>query len=165
MTVSVRAAEPRDRPALVAFMAALQDFERGLEANRVPGPAMADRHLAALEGWAAEHPGGSVLVAEVAGGVDGFLVAGFLVTGIDEELGDYVLPANRLVGRLSDLWVVPEARGQGVARALVAAAENRLKAAGVNRAEVTAVHGNRAALQIYEGLGFAPYEVTLGKGL
>lgn len=160
MRVAVRAARPEDRPALVAFMAALQDFERELEANRNPGPGMADRHLAALEGWAAGHPGGSVLVAEAGG-----QVIGFLVTGIDEELGDYVLPQNRLVGRLSDLWVAPGARGQGAARALIAAAEARLKAAGVKRAEVTAVQGNAAALELYARLGYAPYEVTLAKGL
>jgi len=160
VSVTVREALPADRPALVGFMAALQEHERALEPNRVPGPGMADRHLAALESWAAEHPGGSVLVAEL----DGRL-AGFIVTGVDEELGDYVLPHNRLVGRLSDLWVEPGARGKGVARALIAAAEERLRAAGIRRAEVTAVQGNGEAQRLYAALGYGPYEVTLAKGL
>jgi GNAT superfamily N-acetyltransferase len=160
MSVIVRAARPGDRPVLVGFMAALQDFERAIEPNRVPGPGMADRHLAALEGWAAEHPGGSVLVAEAEG-----RAVGFIVTGVDEELGDYVLPENRLVGRLSDLWVAPGARGRGAARALIAAAEARLRAAGINRAEVTAVVRNAEAQRLYAALGYAPYEVTLGKAL
>lgn len=156
----VREALVEDRPVLVGFMAQLQDFERALEPNRQPGAEIAERHLAALEGWAAGHSGGGVLVAEING-----RVAGFIVVGIDAELGDYVLAPNRLVGRISDLWVEPAARGRGVARALVAAVEARLNAAGIARAEVTAVQGNAAALRLYAALGYAPYEVTLGKGL
>jgi ribosomal protein S18 acetylase RimI-like enzyme len=160
MTLMVREARLEDRPALADFMAALQDFEREIEPNRQPGGEIADRHLAALEGWAAGHPGGGVLVAELDG-----RVAGFIVTGIDIEPGDYVLPGNRLVGRLSDLWVAPEARGRHVARALVAAAEARFQAAGINRAEVSAVQRNVVALRLYSALGYAPYEVTLAKQL
>jgi hypothetical protein len=72
----LREAVPEDRPALVRFMAALQDFERGLEPNRTPGAEMADEHLAVLEFWAAEHPGGGVLMAEVDGQLAGFTISG-----------------------------------------------------------------------------------------
>ena len=158
--MKVREARPGDRPALVRFMAELQDFERALEPNRQPGPEIADRHFAALEGWVAEHPGAATLVAEVDG-----RPAGFLLFGVVEEFGDYVLPQNRAFGMLSDLWVGPDARGKGVARSLIAAAEARLKAAGITRVEVTAVPGNTTALRLYAELGYGPYQVTLSKAL
>lgn len=160
MTVTVRDARPGDRPALVGFMAALQDFERGIEANRKPGAEIADGHLAALEAWVAERPGGGVLVAESDG-----RPAGFLLFGVHDEFGDYVLEWNRRLGLLSDLWVEPWARGRGVARALIAAAEARLRAAGIARAELAMVDGNLQARRLYEALGYAAYQVTLAKQL
>ncbi len=80
---TLREARPEDRPALIAFMAALQDFERSQEANRRPGAAMADGHLAALEAWVAEDPANGVIVAESGGAM-----AGFILFGIDEALAN-----------------------------------------------------------------------------
>jgi hypothetical protein len=81
----LREARTEDRPVLVGFMAALQDFERGMEPNRLPGAEMADRHLAVLEAWAQAHPCGGLLVAEVEGSL-----AGFIIFGVEEEFGTYV---------------------------------------------------------------------------
>ncbi len=158
--VTVREARPEDRPALVGFMAAFQDFERELEPNRAPGAEMAERHLAALEAWAAEHPGGGVLVAEAE-----TALAGFIIFGVEQEFGAYVPEETRSVGRISDLWVEPASRGRGIARALIAAAEGRLRTAGLKRVEITAVAGNAGALRLYRALGYGPYHVTLAKRL
>ena len=158
--LAIRDAVAADRPALVGFMARLQDHERASEPNRPPGAAIAEAHFAALEDWVAAHPAGGILVAERGG-----RLAGFLLFGIDEALGHYVLPENRLAGSLSDLWVEPEARGQGTARALIAAAEARLKAAGIARVEVTALSRNEAAIRLYQRLAYRPYQVTLAKAL
>lgn len=158
--VLIRDARDADRPRLVAFMAALQEFERATEPNRTPGPEMAESHIDALIGWAGEHPGGSVLVAEM-----GSRVAGFLITGVKEELGTYVPEPARLVGDLSDLWVEPEFRGRGVARALVAEAEARLRATGIARVEVSALPTNADALALYRRLGYADCLVTLERDL
>lgn len=159
-TFRIREAAVGDRPALVRFMAALQDFERGMEENRLPGEDCADAHLAALEEWAGAHPGGGVLVAE---GPEGPL--GFIVFGVESEFGSYVLPENQTLGRLSDLWVVPEARGLGIARALIAAAEERFRAAGLKRAELTALPQNGRAISLYRALGYAECAVTFAKPL
>jgi GNAT superfamily N-acetyltransferase len=156
----MRDARPGDRPTLVAFMAALQEFERGMEPNRTPGAEMADSHLAALEAWAAEHPGGGVLVAED----DGRLV-GFAVAGASTDRGTYLPTETRTVGWISDLWVESEFRGGGIARALVTAVEARFRAAGIRRVEIAAVAGNARALGVYESLGFSRYEITLAKPL
>jgi ribosomal protein S18 acetylase RimI-like enzyme len=156
----LREARTEDRPALVGFMTALQDFERGMEPNRLPGAEMADRHLAALEAWAQAHPGGGLLVAEVEGSL-----AGFIIFGVEEEFGTYVPEETQCLGRISDLWVKPGTRGRGIARALIAAAEKRFRTAGLARSEVTAVHGNSEALRLYKALGYCPYHVTLAKKL
>jgi ribosomal protein S18 acetylase RimI-like enzyme len=156
----LRAALPEDRPALVAFMAALQDFEHEIEPNRTPGAEMAGKHLAGLEAWAAEHPGGGVLVAEIGGAL-----AGFIIFGVTEEFGELVPPETRLLGQISDLWVAPTARGRGIASALVDAAEARFREAGLKRVEISALAGNTQAQRLYESLGYGPYHVTLAKGL
>ena len=154
----IREARPGDRPALVGFMAALQDHEHRREPNRLPGAEMADAHLAALEAWVAD--GGAVLVAESGG-----RPVGFLVYGIEEELGCYVLPENRRVGLLSDLYVAPEARGQGISRALVREAETRLRAAGIRRVEIGVLAANAPARAVYEALGYAVSDLTMTRSL
>lgn len=149
-----------DRRQLVAFMSALQDLERAAEPNRTPGPDMAEGHVAALVAWAQARPGGSVLVAEIAGEV-----IGFLITGVEEELGTYVPEDVRLVGDLSDLWVEPAFRGRGIARALIAEAEARLREAGIRRAEISTLPSNCDARALYRHLGYADCLVTLGRSL
>ena len=156
----IRDAIPQDRPVLVRFMAALQEVERKLEPNRAPGDEIADSHLAALETWSAERPGGAIMVAEENG-----RLLGFLVSGIETEAGTYLPPATRSYGWISDLWVEPDARGLGTGRALIAEAEERLRAAGLTRVGLAAVVGNTGAAALYEHLGYAPYEITLAKAL
>lgn len=156
----IREATPADRPTLVGFMSALQEAERALEPNRAPGPDIADSHLASLERWVAKKPGGGVLVAELDGALAGFLVAAVIV-----DTGTYLPPETRTFGWISDLWVEPQARGNGIGRALIAAAEARLRAAGIGRVELAAVVGNADALALYERLGYRRYEVSLSKTL
>jgi len=158
--ITIRAADAGDKPRLAAFMAALQEFERATEPNRTPGPEMAASHIDALVAWAGMRPGGSVLMADVAGEA-----VGFLVTGINEELGTYVPAEARLVGHLSDLWVEPAFRGRGIARALIAEAESRLRAAGIHRAEISALPSNDQARALYHGLGYADCLMTMGRRL
>lgn len=157
---AIRPATEADRPALERFMAGLQDFERALEPNRRPGPAMAAAHVTALLGWVAEHPAAGCLIAEDADGP-----AGFLLWGIETEIGDYVLPENRVVGWLSDLWIEPRARRHGLAGRLVRAAEAHLAAHGIARVEVSALPANAAAIAAYEALGYRPAALTLARAI
>lgn len=56
---------------------------------------------------------------------------------------------------LEDLFVSEGARGQGLGRALVEAAAERAGARGCRRIDLDAASDNRAALALYEGLGFS----------
>lgn len=156
----IRDAADADRPLIIGFMAGLQDFERSMEPNRRPGAEMAARHLAVLEDWAAEHPGGSNLVAEVQG-----QVIGWALSAVEVGMGFMVPESTRLAGLISDLWVEPEQRGKGIATALIHAAEARFVAEGIKRIEIAAVADNARAIALYRKLGFAPYELMLGKTL
>ncbi len=59
------------------------------------------------------------------------------------------------------LSVLPEARGRGVGRALLAAARQRLAGIGVTRIELTAVAANEDARRFYAREGFELAFVTL----
>lgn len=59
--------------------------------------------------------------------------------------------------------IEPEYRGSGVARALIDAAETRLRSAGLKRVEIYAVAENTRALRLYEALGYGPCEVPLSR--
>ena len=56
---------------------------------------------------------------------------------------------------LEDLYVEERARGRGVGRALVALACDRALARGARRIELDTNEDNRAAIALYESLGFS----------
>ncbi|MEM6489684.1 MAG: GNAT family N-acetyltransferase [Pseudomonadota bacterium] len=148
-----------DRAYLEQGMAALQDVERAIEPNRLPGPAMAAPHVAALLQEAAASEG-LVLIAENADGPCAFLFA-----LVEEAFGTVVDPRNRRLAVISDLWIEPDARGTGLVEALIARAEAHASAAGLARIEVSALWLNARAQAAYRKAGFAPSLVTFAKAL
>ncbi|MGX5730718.1 N-acetyltransferase family protein [Pseudoxanthomonas beigongshangi] len=62
---------------------------------------------------------------------------------------------------LNDLYVVREARRQGVARALLDAAAAFGRSSGAARLELETDHDNRSAQALYRHLGWEPYDGTL----
>jgi GNAT superfamily N-acetyltransferase len=56
---------------------------------------------------------------------------------------------------LEDLYVLDEARGTGMGRALVAASLDRARKRGCRRVELDVNTGNPAARKLYESMGFA----------
>ncbi len=156
----IRDALAADRAVIIGFMAALQEVERAMEPNRRPGPEMAAGHYDHLRDWVAQHPAAADLVAERDGAI-----AGWLLAGVERDAGLLVPEAARVTGWISDVFVAPAHRGQGIATALIRAAEARFAAHGIRRIEIAAVAGNARAIALYQRLGFAPYELSLGKTL
>jgi ribosomal protein S18 acetylase RimI-like enzyme len=73
----------------------------------------------------------------------------------------HAVPASLVRGRfwqLRDLYVTPESRRRGVAAALVSAVRDAAFAAGATRVSLVTEPDNRAALDLYRGLGFRPVE-------
>lgn len=156
---SVRAARlPEDAPALMAFVAGLQEFEHVFEPNRRTDPLVGHDYFRMLMKRVEERDG-RVLVAER----DGELL-GWCVTLVDE--GEvYVVEEERRSGFIAELFVVEDARGQGVGRALIAAAETSFKVRGLPVASIAVLPGNRRAREIYEAAGYEAYTLFLRKKL
>jgi ribosomal protein S18 acetylase RimI-like enzyme len=71
--------------------------------------------------------------------------------------GQYVEPVDR--GRIGNLWVAPEHRGQGIGTRLLEAAESRLADAGAETVGLEALADNDAAREFYRKRGYAPHRV------
>jgi GNAT superfamily N-acetyltransferase len=101
-------------------------------------------------------PGASILVAESAEGER----LGFV--HVCEEDDYYGGPC----GHIGDIVVAKSARGQGVGRALLAAAERWAKDAGYALITLNVFMDNRDAARVYEAAGYGPettrYVKTLG---
>lgn len=73
----------------------------------------------------------------------------------------HIIPASLVMGRfwqLRDLYVLPRARRQGAAAALVNAVREAAVAAGATRLSLVTESENDAALDLYRRLGFTPVE-------
>jgi ribosomal protein S18 acetylase RimI-like enzyme len=71
--------------------------------------------------------------------------------------GRYAETANR--GRIGNLWVAPDHRGQGIGTRLLEAAEDRLADAGVAVVGLEALADNDAARAFYRDRGYDPHRV------
>ncbi|MBV9449804.1 MAG: GNAT family N-acetyltransferase [Streptosporangiaceae bacterium] len=91
-----------------------------------------------------DHPPGAHLVAEVNGAVVGYVVVK-PVTPLKE---------NAHVSGIAGLAVIPDARGRGVASALLAAAEQHARDHGARKLSLRVLSSNDAALRLYERCGF-----------
>lgn len=156
MDLTLRDAQPGDRALVHALFAALQEAEREMEPNRLPGDQCGP-HVDWLLDWAAE--GGMVLIAELGG-----VPVGLLIAGLRDD-GAYVLPENRIVGEVSDLYVAPEARRRGVAMRLLAEAEARFAAQGVRRMEISTLAANAPAAALYRRWAGAPQLLTFARAV
>ena len=94
--------------------------------------------------FSVENPPGAHMVAEVNGKVTGYVQVK-PVTSLQE---------NAHVFGIAGLAVAPEARGRGVASALLAAVEKHARDSGARKLILRVLSTNDAALRLYERLGF-----------
>lgn len=155
--VIIRAADRHgDHAALVAQFLGLNQHEAGITGDRRTDIAGAEESLAAAWTAIAEYDG-RALVAEIDGAVVGH---GFLLFRDDPA---FVLPELRAHAYVSDLFVRPEARGRGVATALMAELERIAAGRKVARIMLSVVAGNTVAEGLYQRLGYAPYLIGMVK--
>ncbi len=152
----IRSAAPPDRPQLRAAIVELQEHERGLHETRMPGEQIADAYL----DWMLEQAQveGLCLVAESDGDFCGF-VAGWVETS--DAIAE--TPDSRRFGYISDICVLPQFRGQGIATRLLQEIGLRLRRTGVTRVRINALAANASARAAYERAGFAVYEIQYEK--
>lgn len=136
MTVSVRKAEPGDEVDILRLIRALAEYEDMLDSVKVTEQALAG-HLFNDQPRVFAH------IAEIGGKVIGIAV--------------WFLNFSTWTGRhgifLEDLFVDPEARGQGVARALFAALAEEAKLRDCPRIDWLVLDWNELGKGLYRRLG------------
>ena len=159
MNTLVRPYQAPDRDHVCRLMAALQDWERQWAVDRVPGETMASDHVSYLLGLA-QASGGETFVAMRGEQIVGFLV---LIAESEDEDDAHLIPEAKRYGLVTDLYVLESARGKGVGALLLGAAEAHAKTMGLSILRIQSLTANSEAIAFYEGRGYAPYELTLGK--
>ncbi len=140
----VRAARPGDAAAIFELIRGLAAYER-LESELVGSAAALERDLFGPA------PGARALVAE--DGSEAPRLVGYAL-----YFGTYSTFLTRRGIWLEDLFVLPEARGQGTGRALLAAVAAEARATGAGRLEWSVLDWNEPALRFYRRLGAVPME-------
>ncbi len=146
MSIAIREADlddPRDGAAIVALIDSYAGDRFG-GGTPLPDPVR-ERMVAGLRA----HPTTLVLLAH-----DGDAPVGIAVC----FWGFSTFSARPLLN-VHDLAVVPDARGRGVGRALLAAAEDRARARGCGKLTLEVLDDNPRARGLYASVGFADVAV------
>lgn len=137
--MTLRPATAADVPQILAFIRALADYERLLHEV----VATEDGLRQALFG---PRPYAEVVLAEDAGVPVGFALFFHTFSTFLGQPGIY----------LEDLFVIPEARGRGVGKALLAELARLAIARGCGRVEWAVLDWNAPAIGFYDSLGARP---------
>jgi len=137
--MTLRAATVADVPQILAFIRALADFER------LPHEVVATEAGIRLALFG-PRPYAEVVLAEDDGAPIGFALYFHTFSTFVGQPGLY----------LEDLFVVPEARGRGVGRALLAHLSRVAVERGCGRVEWAVLDWNAPAIRFYDSLGARP---------
>jgi GNAT superfamily N-acetyltransferase len=155
----IRPYRETDRAAVIAAEIDLQEYERTLHDTRLPGAAVMEAYVDRLQREVAAQAG-AILVAEDSGRFLGLVACLVVRDDAVQETAD-----SNVHGYVTDIYVVPEWRGSGLAQALLQAAEDQLAPTGVSRLRINVLAANARARRAYEKGGFAAYEVMYEKRL
>jgi ribosomal protein S18 acetylase RimI-like enzyme len=148
--ILIRELRPDEVPLIERLVEELQDFERAIDPRLLPGREMAVEYTRSLFDRCSRQEG-VVLVAELEGSVVGFAAVQGCVPpfDLDDSPEGFAL--------VSDLAVTHSARGRGVGRGLLIAAEEHARMCGARELRIGVLVGNHAAQRLYESFGFEPY--------
>jgi GNAT superfamily N-acetyltransferase len=149
---------PSDEPAILSFINGLQDYEAGFEPDRRRDPDFAAQHWRELQHRCAEKHG-IMLIAEDGGKAEGWAFA-------YEQHGElFIVEPERRHGFLAEIFVMPEARGKGLGRALIEACEDWARGRGHKLLTIGVLAKNPGAIRAYQASGYAPYAITMRRYL
>lgn len=150
----IRPAERRDLPALGRLGATLVRLHHGFDPARfmTPGPNLEEGYAWFL-GTQLDDSDVVILVAERAGDVIGYVYGGIEPQSWRE--------LREAAGFLHDVVVREDARGQGVATALVEAASVWLEQHGAPRVLLWTAEKNESARRLFDRLGFRSTMIEL----
>jgi ribosomal protein S18 acetylase RimI-like enzyme len=146
MEASIRACQRADLPAVAQLAGQLVRQHHGFDAARFFLPERVEEGYAWWFGQELERAEVVLLVAERESRIIGYVYA-----RLEERDWNQLLDA---CGALHDIWVEPDARRRGVARALAEAAIAALGDKGAPRIVLHTAAQNEAAQRFFEQLGF-----------
>lgn len=138
MALTVRAAAPQDAALVHGFILALADYEK---LSHAVAATEADTAAALF----APAPRAFAEIAELDGAAIGFSLWFYTFSTFAGRHGIW----------LEDLFVIPEARGRGAARALMRSLARRCIGEGLARLEWAVLDWNAPAIAVYDRLGAA----------
>lgn len=141
MTIIIREAVAADLGTIQAFILALADYER------LSHEAKADRDLLARHLFGSR-PMAEVLIAEQAGAAIGFALFFHNFSTFEARPGLY----------LEDLFVLPQARGSGAGKALLARLARLALERDCARLEWSVLDWNEPAIAFYRAIGARPMD-------
>lgn len=141
MSLIVRPAVAADLDTIIAFIRALAEYERLAHAVRLD-PAVLEGHLFGTR------PMAEVLIAEQEGAPVGFALFFHNFSTFEGKPGIY----------LEDLFVVPQARGAGAGKALLAELARLALARDCARLEWSVLDWNAPSIAFYKALGAVPMD-------
>ncbi len=147
-----------DFAGLGECVVALQDFESGLDPRFPDGASIVEAYVPDIL-KRCETYAGKIIVADVDGEVAGYAMIWSSVKGGEIEDGDFE------TARLADLAVLEKHRRQGIATALIEAAENYARERGATCLHIGVMAANRRALALYDSCGYTPFSMKLEKYL
>lgn len=155
--VTVRGATTEDLPGVAALAEALVSLHHGFDARRfLKVPGVAEGYLA----WFTRELQNPDAVILVATGED--LVLGYLYGRVEPRDWNMLLDRH---AALHDIYVSAEARGRGVAEALVTDFAARVKALGAPRVVLHTASQNESAQRLFARLGFRPTMIEMTREL
>ena len=157
----VRSYRDTDRATVCALLDALQEAERGMEPNRADWADGARTYA----DWMFEELTGNDGAAFVAESDSGEVIAMLSCWRAEDASDITVVPEARIHLYVSDLVVLPEWRGQGIAVTLLAEAEKHGNKLGLKQMTIGVLAANEAARRAYAKAGFEDYEMLLRKRL
>ena len=141
MTRAVRPATPADVPLILGFIGALAEYEK-LSHAVVATVEQLRTHLFG------DRPAAEVLIGELDGRPVGFALFFPNFSTFLAKPGVY----------LEDLFVLPDARGHGIGRALLSAVAELAVARDAGRLEWSVLDWNEPAIGFYRKLGAVPMD-------
>lgn len=147
-----------DTSALVGGITDLQEIERALSDTRRPGAEIAESYVRYLKENTAQKSG-AIFVARTNGKVVGFISCW---VGHNDNLAE--TPESNTYGYISDAYVNPAFRNQGIFQKLNARAERHLFSfEEVKLIRINVLAENTQALHAYQKAGYKPEEFVLMK--
>lgn len=159
MNTIIRKYQSSDRSQVERCMQVLQDFERTLDPDMIPGEDMVEGYVQWLLNLEVEADG-EIYVAEVDG-----IIAGFIAIYKDIK-NDLLFENNVACASISDFVVLPEYRKRGIGSKLLEKADQYAKQRNISMVKLPSVLAdNHVGREVYRKAGFSDYVVTLLKKL